>query len=252
MNCGFAFALASSACRSDVVSEARADEGPPRAGGIAVVELFTSEGCSSCPPADGVLAALERQSASIYALEFHVDYWDDLGWPDPFSSADWTRRQQEYARAFGEASLYTPQMIVAGTDALNGSDRAHALQDIARSLREAPLAHLSVHARAADPNTIAVDFEASDAPADAIVYIAVVQHQAVSEVGAGENAGRTLHHVNIVRALALARPPSSTVTIRVPASLSRSDGEVIVFVQHEDRGRRGMPILGAARTPLPA
>jgi len=91
----------------------------------------------------------------------------------------------------------------------------------------------------------------ADAAADAIVNIAVVQHEAVTGVRAGENAGRTLHHVNIVRALTVARPPSSTVTIQVPASLSRSDGEIIVFVQHEDRSGRGMPILGAARTPLP-
>jgi len=246
-------ALAVSACRpgSSMVAEARADDGTSSASGVAVVELYTSEGCSSCPPADGVLATLEGQSASVYALEFHVDYWDDLGWPDPFSSADWTRRQQAYARSFEARSLYTPQMIVAGTDAFIGSDRARAEADIARSLARPAPVHISVHSRAADTDTVTVDFEALTSPPDATVSIAVVQHEAVTNVRAGENAGRTLRHVNIVRALAMARPPASTVTIRVPPSLNRSEGEVIAFVQEEGREGVGMPILGAARAPLP-
>src|SRR5579872_1033847 len=126
-------ALAVSACRASGaagIAEARADELPTSPGGIAVVELFTSEGCSSCPPADLALADLERQSRAVYALEFHVDYWDRLGWPDRFSSPDWTRRQREYAEAFGARGLYTPQMIVGGTDAFTGSDRARAQADV--------------------------------------------------------------------------------------------------------------------------
>jgi hypothetical protein len=253
-NVGVAFlALALSGCRSGSpgITEARADDEAPSRSGVAVVELFTSEGCSSCPPADIALAALERQTPSVYALEFHVDYWDDLGWPDPFSSPDWTRRQRAYAQSLGGSDLYTPQMIVAGTDAFVGSDRTRAQGDIARALRKAASVHLSVHPRAAGPGTVAVDFEALDAPTDATVHIAVVQHEAATDVRAGENAGRTLRHVNIVRAFAEARPPSSTVTLSVPTSLKRSDGEVIAFVQLEAGARAGMPFLGAARAPLP-
>ena len=95
------------------------------------------------------------------------------------------------------------------------------------------------------------DFEVPDAPPDATVDVAVVQHEAATDVRAGENAGRTLRHVNIVRAFAVARPASSTLTLRVPISLNRSNGEVIAFVQDDAQGGGGMPILGAARAPLP-
>jgi hypothetical protein len=246
-------ALALSGCRSGSpgITEARADDELPNPSGVAVVELFTSEGCSSCPPADVALAALERQSASVYALEFHVDYWDDLGWPDRFSSPDWTQRQMAYAQSIGGSELYTPQIIVSGTDAFVGSDQRRAQADIARSLGKAASVHLSLHPRVASPGTVAVDFEAPGVPKDAMVDIALVQHEATTDVRAGENAGRTLRHVNVVRAFAAVRPPSSTVTLRVPTSLNRPDAEVIAFVQVEASAGGGMPILGAARAPLP-
>ena len=219
--------------------------------GIAVVELFTSEGCSSCPPADVVLADLQRRSSAVYALEFHVDYWDGLGWPDRFSSPDWTGRQQQYAEALGARGLYTPQMIVGGTDAFNGSDRARALRDVARSLSEAAPVHLSVRSRAVDSERVAIEVEAPGAPAGATVDIAIVQHQATTNVRGGENAGRTLRHANVVRAFEVARLPASTLTIRLPMPLHGSDGEVVAFVQRSSRDAPGMPILGAARAPLP-
>ena len=112
------------ACRpsSAGVSEAMAAEG----GGVAVVELFTSEGCSSCPPADDVLNALAADARTrhtrVFALAMHVDYWDSLGWPDPFASPAMTSRQQDYARSFGVRGLYTPQMVVGGAEEFTGSD----------------------------------------------------------------------------------------------------------------------------------
>jgi hypothetical protein len=247
-------ALAVAACRSSDaagIAEARADETSRGPGGFAVVELFTSEGCSSCPPADVLLADLARQNANVYALEFHVDYWNGLGWPDRFSSPDWTRRQRAYARSFGESGLYTPEMIVGGTDPFNGSDRTRAQADVARSLGKAAPVRLRLQPRAAGQEAIAVDIDAPGAPADATVAVALVQHEAVTDVRAGENADRTLHHVNVVRSFAVARVPSAMVSLRVPASLRRSDGEVIAFVQHEAGEGGGMPILGAARAPLP-
>jgi hypothetical protein len=247
-------ALVVSACRSSSaagIAQAHAGEASPSPGGVAVVELFTSEGCSSCPPADVLLADLQHQNPSVYALEFHVDYWDNLGWPDRFSSPDWTRRQRAYARSLGDPSLYTPQMIVGGADAFNGSDRTRAKADVVRSLERPAPVHLSVRPHSAGPEAVAIDFDAPGAPADATVDIAVVQHGATTDVRAGENAGRTLRHVNVVRAFAVASLPSSTLTIRVPTSLRRSDGEVIAFVQREANGGGGMPILGAARAPLP-
>lgn len=242
------------ACRSSGapgVAEARADEVAPAAGGVAVVELFTSEGCSSCPPADWLLADLARDGASVYALAFHVDYWDGLGWPNPFASADWTARQEAYARAFGVRGLYTPQMVVQGTDAFNGTDEDRARSDIARSLAKQAPVRLSLRARGAGPQTVAVEVDAPGAPARATVDVAVVQREATTAVRAGENAGRTLHHVDVVRAWATATVSSSPLTLHLPASLRRVDGEIIAVVQGPPGGSGGMPVLGAARAALP-
>jgi hypothetical protein len=247
------FALALCACRSGsaAIPEARADESSSATTpGIAVVELFTSEGCSSCPPADVLLSDLERQNRSIFVLEFHVDYWDTLGWPDRFSSPDWTARQRAYSRSFGTSELYTPEMIVGGTDPFNGTDRGRAAVDVARSLAQAPLVHLSIRSRPAGSEAIAVDFDAPGAPAGATVAIAAVQREATTEVRAGENQGRTLRHVNVVRAFGVARLPGSTLTLHLPKSLRRSDAEIVAFVQRESGGATGMPILAAARSPL--
>src|SRR6185369_6535980 len=92
--------------------------------GIAVVELFTSEGCSSCPPADDALAAADKAyTGHVYVLGFHVDYWDRLGWKDPFSNASWTERQNRYAGKFDLTSIYTPQAVVNGTTQFTGSEK---------------------------------------------------------------------------------------------------------------------------------
>jgi hypothetical protein len=235
------------------MAEARADElsavSAPRS--VAVVELFTSEGCSSCPPADWLLADLAK-TRPVFVLGFHVDYWDDLGWPDRFASADCTARQRTYAHSFGGQGLYTPQMIVNGVEAFNGSDRDRAEQAIARALAHPAPVPLSIAVRKAASDVIAIDYDAPNAPADAVIDIAVVEHSTSSDVHAGENAGRVLHHTNVVRvfvSVPLAKRVGSTA-IRVPASLPRQDGEVIAYVQRSS-SQSGMPILGAAHAMLP-
>jgi hypothetical protein len=248
-------ALILSACRpsgDSGVPEARADEGPRAAstGGVAVVELFTSEGCSSCPPADAVLGDAARDNPSVYALGFHVDYWDNLGWPDRFSSRDATARQHDYAQSFGTSSLYTPQMIVDGTEQFTGSDRHRAESSIARSLARPASVRLSLRAHAVGPDAIAVDFEATGAPADARVAIALVQREATVDVRAGENSGRTLRHTNIVRSFGSVPVTRSSLTLPVPASLRGGDGEIVAFVQQDAGNGSGMPVLGASRIPL--
>jgi hypothetical protein len=244
------------ACRSGSSSlpEARADEPTGKtAGGVAVVELFTSEGCSSCPPADSVLADLARSSERpVYALAFHVDYWDDLGWPDRFASPDNTARQQAYAHAFGTRGLYTPQMIVGGTEQFTGSDRDRADAAVARALARPASVRLSVHPRPPESNTVTVDYEAAGAPAGAVLNVAIVEHAASTPVRAGENAGKTLRHTNVVRAFRSAplASPTGSVVVQFPASLPREGAEVIAYVQGASPDDGGMPVLGAARSPL--
>src|SRR5438445_668740 len=102
---------------------------------LVVVELFTSQGCSSCPPAEEVLSDLGKQEGVI-ALAWHVDYWDDLGWPDPWSRPDWTARQQQYAKLWGRGKMYTPQAVVGGTTGMVGSSR----EDVESAIRDAAAA----------------------------------------------------------------------------------------------------------------
>jgi hypothetical protein len=250
--------LGAAGCRSPAstpIPEARAEEPAPVAGGVAVVELFTSEGCSSCPPADRVLAEVSRQGREsglpVFAIGFHVDYWDSLGWPDRYASPDHTTRQQAYSRSLGARGLYTPQMIVDGSDAFVGSDRDRARASVASALARPAAATVSLHARTSGPGAIAVDYQVKGAPAGSVLSIVVVDPPVAVPVRAGENAGRTLHHTDTARALAtvsLARA-SGTQVVHVPPR-DAPDG-VIAFVQVPgDEPGSGMPIVGAARAPL--
>lgn len=251
-------ALTLAACRvsgTTGLTEARAEERAPdaTAGGTAVVELFTSEGCSSCPPADAVLADLARRSPGVCALEFHVDYWDDLGWPDPFASPEFTARQHSYAQAFRTRGMFTPQMVVNGTDSFTGSDRAHAEESVARALARPGTLPLSITTRPIDSGSLLVEYRAPNASSNATINIAVVEHSASIDVRAGENAGRRLLHSNIVRALAVApiHQAAGSTVVRLPPALHRADAEVMAFVQLPDTSGAGMPVLDCARSALP-
>jgi hypothetical protein len=233
--------------------EARADEPASSAKGVAVVELFTSEGCSSCPPADDVLAELATSNRPVYALAFHVDYWDELGWPDRFASHENTVRQRAYARAFGTSSVYTPQMIVGGTEQFTGSDRDRAAGSVSRALSHHADVQLVLRPHASGPDAVTVDFEAPGAPSGAVLNVAVVERSASSSVRAGENAGKTLRHANVVRVFLAApfRAPAGSVVLQLPPSLPRDGADLIAYVQQPSSEHGGMPILGATRAQLP-
>jgi hypothetical protein len=250
--------LVAAGCRSPTsapIPEARADEPSRAAGGVAVVELFTSEGCSSCPPADAVLAEVSRQGQEsglpVFAVAFHVDYWDSLGWPDRFASPEHTARQQAYGRSLGARGLYTPQMIVDGSDAFVGSDRDRARASVASALDRRAAATVSLRARASGPGAVAVDYDVQGAPPGSVLSIVLIDRPTSVRVSAGENAGRMLHHTDTARALAtvsLSRH-SGTQVVKVPPD-DRPDG-VIAFVQVVgDAAGSGMPIVGASRATL--
>ena len=191
-----------------------------------MVELFTSEGCSSCPPADAVLGELVRAHPGrpVFALAFHVDYWDELGWPDRFASPDFTARQGAYARALRARGLYTPQMVVGGTEQFTGSDREHAEEAIARASGRPASVHLTLRARRSGMQAVAVEWTADAAAPGETLSVAVVETSATTSVRAGENAGRTLHHTNVVRSFAtvpLSSGPGSR-TLPLPLGLGGS------------------------------
>ena len=173
-----------------------------------VLELFTSEGCSSCPPADSFLASLdERQpvaGAEIIALEEHVDYWDHQGWIDPFSAAQWTQRQQTYALAFPDHGVYTPELVVDGRSGFVGSHQSDAYRAIAAAVAQ-PRTNISMAMKKAEKRGHQeVKVEAGRLqgaqPGDtAEVWLVIAEAGLHSAVSAGENAGRELHHAPVVR-----------------------------------------------------
>jgi hypothetical protein len=208
-----------------------------------VVELFTSEGCSSCPPADEVLRRLETQpvpGAEILPLAFHVDYWDHLGWRDPFSDGAFTARQAAYARAFGQGALYTPEMVVDGRKGFTGSADGAAVAAVreAAARPSLPIELLGsgqvLTAHCVDPSAGRARF-----------WLAITEDGLASEVLRGENGGRRLHPVAVVRRFApvqLDRP----LPLNLPSAWNRSRLRVVVIAQDPV----SLAILGAASVPL--
>lgn len=189
---------------------------------FAVVELFTSEGCSSCPPADALFNELARQPR-VFALAYHVDYWNSLGWKDPFSKPEFTRRQETYAKT----RLYTPQMIVNGTEAFVGSDRSQATRAIAAALKRPATVELKL--RWQDDR---VAYEVTGAPAGSILHLALIESGLVQKVPRGENAGRTLRHDNVVRdSVSVTLDNAATGSARFQNATAADNHAIIGFVQ---------------------
>ncbi|HUC71857.1 MAG TPA: DUF1223 domain-containing protein [Stellaceae bacterium] len=168
------------------------------AGRPVVVELFTSEGCSSCPPADALLARLATRP-EVLALSFHVDYWDRLGWKDPFSSAAATGRQRHYAELLGLGNVYTPQLVVDGRWQAVGSDRSEVEQAL-NSARGMPMAVPVT--LALDHSRVRIAIGATGGAAAGSVVLIGFDRRHVDAVSGGENDGRTLAHVDVVRGIA--------------------------------------------------
>jgi hypothetical protein len=199
--CAAVYVLLVSAQPAFAEDESRPDSGK---GGV-LVELFTSEGCSSCPPAEALLEELAQAGGKdapiIVPLAFHVDYWNHLGWADPFSRQDFTRRQYEYASAAGAEGVYTPQMIVNGVDAFVGSDHRRAETAIAKAAAT-PKAALTIDVHPLASNGIEVHIQGEGFASTAerpTVYVAITEDNLQSDVPRGENAGKTLHHIGVVR-----------------------------------------------------
>ena len=238
---------------------ARASEEPRNS---VLVELFTSEGCSSCPPADALLSRLSAAQGvpgvEIIALEEHVDYWNQLGWTDPFSSAQFSRRQEAYAEVTGERGVYTPQMVVDGRRSFVGSEERQARQAIAAAAREKKtrvwlLLRAFGHARETTLEVHVPPLESSRQGDVAEIYLAITEDGLESAVRRGENAGLKLAHAAVVRSLRRIRVASVSaeafegdVRLEIEPAWNAARLHAIVFVQ-ERKSRR---VLGAASIPL--
>ncbi len=219
--------------------DAHADSSQP----LTVVELFTSQGCSSCPPADAYLGDLAAQGeeAGVLALSFHVDYWDNLGWKDPYSNADNTRRQRAYAGYMDLRYVYTPQMVVHGVSQATGSDR----RAIARQIKAASkLPALAVDLQRSGKVT-RVALSKNSRPVNANIFMVVYDKQHVTKIKRGENSGKTITNRNVVRAITKIASWNGEA-----ASMDLSPGDngdaCAVIVQSAETGA----ILGAATIAL--
>jgi hypothetical protein len=220
--------------------------------GFAVVELFTSEGCSSCPPADEAMIRLAKEFPDhVYFLGYHVDYWDYLGWKDEFSNAEYTERQQHYSTIFGTDNIYTPQAIVNGEKELVGSRESQLKSLIQQALKDtvsAAPAAIGLTAKKTDENNISVSYKISGTSKTSL-HIALVQLMASSNVKRGENSGHLLNHINVVRAfktILIDKNADSSIILPVPNGLSAKDCKVIAFIQDD----RYLKISGATETNI--
>jgi len=211
--------------------------GQPQGEPFAVVELFSSEGCSSCPSADllvSKLTAWARQNKRpVYPLIFHVDYWNNLGWRDVFSREEFTQRQKDYARVFKTEGVYTPEMIINGSDAFVGSDGDHLQKSLNQELSIPAEVTLHISATRSQGHLI-VSYQAQGFFHGDVVHAALVERGLSTDVTAGENAGRTLHHNNVVREF-LTRPlTTSSGQIEIPLDKisDSTQASVVVYVQN--------------------
>ena len=227
-----------------------------------LVELFTSEGCSSCPPADRLLQKLDQQpipGAEIIVLSEHVDYWNHIGWKDPYSAHSYSERQSAYATRFDLDSVYTPQMVVDGATEFVGSDSSLAEKSFQKALRN-PKIPLSLASISLDSsNTLHArletgTLESSFGLAKAEIYVAVALNHAESQVSAGENSGHRLVHVSVVRSLTKLGAVSQGQSFAGDAQIKLEPGSdarnlrLIAFLQEPRQGR----VLGAASLPVVA
>lgn len=223
--------------------------------GPVLVELFTSEGCSSCPPADALLQRLDRsqpiEGAELVVLSEHVDYWNGIGWRDPYSSHEYSERQSAYAAQFGNSSIYTPQMVVDGRFEFVGSDARRAGQAI-KEAAMAPKAPVRISLGSSDENAVTVQIEAGPLPSapgrhPADVFLAIADNSDESQVSGGENGGRRLQHVGVLRKLSRIGSVDESSDFRrdikmdLPAR-NRPGVRAMVIVQEPDAGK----VLGVA------
>lgn len=216
-------------------SQAVAGAGKP----LTVVELFTSQGCSSCPPADaylGDLAGLE-ESRHILALSYHVDYWDNLGWKDPYSSPDNTRRQRAYASYMDLRYVYTPQMVIQGKFQGTGSDRQSIDAKII-SARKLPVLDVRLKRK---PDSLQVILGKAEEQVNASIFMVLYDNEHVTNIKRGENAGKTITNRNVVRAVKnIGSWTGEALNLSLP--LGQGGDNCAVIIQSRATGK----ILGAA------
>jgi hypothetical protein len=209
-----------------------------------VLELFTSQGCSSCPPADKFLGNYINND-HVIPLSFHVDYWDRLGWKDPFSSHDFSERQFKYASAL-HSDYYTPQLVINGTQQFIGGETRKITAAINQLLPSSPGTSMSITKAEIKDSTLLISVDLKGNLHHANLDIALVQKKAVTPVGDGENRGVTLTDFNVVRyfqTIDSIKPGENNLVVNIPASLNPGNRQMILYTQE----KAGNKITGALK-----
>lgn len=219
--------------------------------GFAVIELFTSEGCSSCPSADALVARIQKESVNepVYILAFHVDYWNRAGWKDRFSNAAFSERQSRYAQWLKLSEIYTPQAVINGSKEVVGSDEDQMRKSLNTFVEQESPGKLSLADLAIKQTSVSFSYQIEKNMPNTSLQIALVQKNAVTKVLKGENKGLTLSHVQIVRdfqTIDLAGANTGTAKINLTPGASPHGFEVIAFLQNNTTGE----IIAATKLSL--
>ncbi len=215
-----------------------------------VVELFTSQGCHSCPPADRLLSDLvseaETEGKTIFPLSFHVDYWNYLGWKDPYSQSKFSDRQRRYAKQLG-SNVYTPQMVFNGTSEAVGSRPEKVKKQLKKAVRKSGKSDIRINAELSN-NKINLSYSVTHAPQNAVLQVALVERNITDQIARGENRGKKLHHDNVVRVFKTQKASlkEKETSINIPEDVDLAQSLIITFLQDE----KTLEILGAKQFKL--
>lgn len=218
---------------------------------VAVIELFTSQGCSSCPAADRLLTRTIEASAQkdqkIFALSFHVDYWNRLGWADPFSSARFTRRQSEYVSAMNLNGAYTPQMVVNGRSEFVGSDKTSLSRSLSKALATKAGVYFTKLTALNSAGIIKLQYALDGKFAGMNINVALVSAEEITVVKRGENGGRTLKNENVVRQFITEKAGAAgEISFSASPVPAKNNMVIVAYVQEENTGG----IVGAAMVKM--
>jgi hypothetical protein len=207
---------------------------------FVLLELFTSQGCSSCPSADKLvektLLDAQKSGKKVFSLSYHVDYWDRLGWKDPYSQAEFTQRQYDYSKWMNSENVYTPQIVVNGQEEFVGSDSKKMAQTLSKLSEGSSKILLQFEHIEWKNEAINLDINVSDLPKNSQLNVALVSKNTETSILRGENEGRKLTGVNVVRFLqkVSATNLKNKINILIPKDLDKSNARIIAFLQDKN------------------
>ncbi|MDN5200799.1 DUF1223 domain-containing protein [Fulvivirgaceae bacterium BMA10] len=223
----------------------------PEQSSTVVVELFTSQGCSSCPSADRLLSNIideaEEEGTHVFGLSFHVSYWNYLGWKDPYSQEAFNKRQSAYAYAFNNSNIYTPQMVVNGQAEFVGSNKTLAQEQIKKALTRSNSIQITLEKLEKQSNSLSISYKLNEVLDSHALHFGLVERELENYVPRGENRGLTLKHDNVVRVFkSIGMNQKGVISLNIPDDIDFDKSAVIVYAQD----MTSMKVKGATRASL--